>query len=358
MQHPGFYTRAGPFPLKAILDWTGDALPPAADPAMEIADIRPLEVAGPRDISFFDNAKYAAQFRATRAGACFVAERFAARAPAGTVALVTAEPYRSFARAMALFYPQAMRPLTATAQGWDGDRTIHPSALLEEGATVEPGAVIGAEARIGRGTTIAAGAVIGYRVHIGRDSFIGPGVHVTHALVGDRVILHAGVAVGQDGFGFAMGAKGHLKVPQIGRVIIQDDVEIGANSTIDRGTLSDTIIGEGTKIDNLVQVGHNVVIGRHCVIVAQCALAGSAELGDFVVMGGQAGVLGHLKVGHGAQIAGSSHVREDVPAGERWGGTPAKPVRNWFREITALKRLAERSVAGHTKDEAPRGEGG
>ena len=225
---------------------------------------------------------------------------------------------------------------------------MHPSARIEEGARIEAGAIIGREAQVGRGSTIAAGAVIGYRVTIGRGCYIGPGATVAHALVGDRVILHAGVRIGQDGFGFAMGAEGHLKVPQIGRVIIQDDVEIGANTTIDRGALKDTIIGEGTKIDNLVQIGHNVVIGRHCVIVAQVGISGSTELGDFVVMGGQSGVVGHVKIGAGAQIAGASHVKDDVPPGARMGGTPAVPLRDYARQIAILKRLAER---GTDKDE-------
>jgi len=156
------------------------------------------------------------------------------------------------------------------------------------------------------------------------------------------VTVHAGTAIGQDGFGFAMGRTGHLKVPQIGRVIVQDQVEIGANTTIDRGALRDTIIGEGTKIDNLVQIGHNVVIGRHCIIVSQTGISGSSELGDFVALGGQVGVVGHVKIGAGAQIAASSNVSGDIPPGVRWGGTPAKPMRLWFREITLLRQLAER----------------
>jgi UDP-3-O-[3-hydroxymyristoyl] glucosamine N-acyltransferase len=289
-----------------------------------------------------DNPRYLSLFATTAAGACLVAERFSGKAPPGTIALVTPEPYRAFARALALFYPDALKPKAAPGAPNGGASPIHPSARLEPGVTIEPGAVIGPEAAIGRGTTVAAGAVIGYRVHIGRDCYIGPNASVTHALIGNRVTIHAGAAIGQDGFGFAMGKTGHMKVPQIGRVILQDQVEIGANTTIDRGALRDTIIGEGTKIDNLVQIGHNVVIGRHCIIVAQTGISGSTELGDFVALGGQVGVVGHLKIGAGAQIAASSNVRGDVPPGARWGGTPAKPTRLWFRELTLLRKLAER----------------
>jgi UDP-3-O-[3-hydroxymyristoyl] glucosamine N-acyltransferase len=221
-----------------------------------------------------------------------------------------------------------------------GDPRVHPTARIEDGVRIEPGAVVGREAWIGAGTTIAANAVVGYRVTVGRNSYIGPAASAVHAMIGNGVIVHGGARIGQDGFGFAMGASGHLKVPQIGRVIIQDNVEIGANTAIDRGALKDTIIGEGTKIDNLVQIGHNVVIGRHCIIVGQVGIAGSAELGDFVVIGGQGGVAGHLKVGAGAQIAGASHVIADVPPNAKMAGTPAKPIRDWTRERVAVERLA------------------
>jgi UDP-3-O-[3-hydroxymyristoyl] glucosamine N-acyltransferase len=202
-------------------------------------------------------------------------------------------------------------------------------------------AIVGREARIGAGTTIAAGAVVGYRVFVGRNCYVGPGATVTHALIGDRVILHAGARIGQDGFGYAMSGEGHYKVPQVGRVIIGDDVEIGANSTIDRGFLMDTVIGEGTKIDNLVQIAHNVVIGCHCVIVSQSGIAGSAQLGDFVIMGAHSGVVEHVKIGDGAQIAGMAHVKDDVVAGARMGGTPARPFREWAREVAAIKQLGK-----------------
>ena len=344
MEHPGFFDRAGPFPISRIAEATGSSVPAGADGSLELIDVRPLSEAGPQHVTFLDNRKYLPLLAGTRAGACFVSPPFAGRVPASVVGLVSKAPYRAFALALKLFYPDALWPKVAGT----GREAIDPSAELEDGVVVEPGAIIGPQVKIGRGSRVAAGAVIGYRCTIGRGSYIGPNATVIHSLIGDRVILHAGVSIGQDGFGFAMGPQGHLKVPQIGRVIIQDDVEIGANTSIDRGALKDTIIGEGTKIDNLVQIGHNVVIGRHVVIVGQVGLSGSCELGDFVVIGGHAGVVGHVKVGAGVQIAGSSHVNEDIPAGARVGGTPAVPFRDWARQLAAIKRLGE--VHGHGHD--------
>jgi UDP-3-O-[3-hydroxymyristoyl] glucosamine N-acyltransferase len=198
--------------------------------------------------------------------------------------------------------------------------------------------------------------VIGPGVRIGRDCHIAAGATVIHALVGNRVILHPGVRVGQDGFGYLMSAKGHAKVPQIGRVVIQDDVEIGANTTVDRGANRDTIIGEGTKIDNQVQIGHNVVLGRHCVIVSQVGISGSATIGDFVVIGGQAGVNGHVTIGHGAQIAATASVKDDLAAGGRYGGAPARPIKEWYREEVALRRLARRAASPDRADDGEKRE--
>jgi UDP-3-O-[3-hydroxymyristoyl] glucosamine N-acyltransferase len=160
------------------------------------------------------------------------------------------------------------------------------------------------------------------------------------ALIGDRVVIHPGARIGQDGFGYLPGKSGHLKVPQICRVIVQDDVEIGAGATIDRGASRDTMIGEGTRIDNLVQIAHNVSIGRHCLIAGQAGISGSVTLGDHVMLGGQVGIADHLTIGDGAKIAAAAGVMHDVPAGERWVGAPAKPVREFFREVATLKRLA------------------
>jgi UDP-3-O-[3-hydroxymyristoyl] glucosamine N-acyltransferase len=261
--------------------------------------------------------------------------------------LCAREPYRAFVEVACLLYPDALRPSSLfEAAGVAATATIHPSARLENQVTVEPGAVIGPRAEIGAGTLVGAGAVIGPNVHIGRDSAIGAHCTIAHALIGDRVILHPGCRIGQDGFGYLPGASGHRKVPQIGRVIIQDSVEIGANTTIDRGGMRDTVIGEGTKIDNLVQIGHNVTIGRHCVLAAQAGISGSAVIGDGVMMGGQAGVADHVTLGAGTALGAKSGVMRDTPPGARWIGLPAKPVKQFFREVAAIERLARQGKAG------------
>lgn len=341
MSEPNFFEFPRNVLLEDIASWA-EAEIHRGDGSLEITSVAPLENANPGSLVFFDNTAYLKQLDETTAAACLVNTRHKDKVPDGVAVLVCSDAYRSWAKVLAKLYPEAMVPHDHGTTSVSDRAAIDPSASLESNVTVEPGVVIGAEAEIGEGTVVRANAVIGKGVKIGRDCVIGPNSTVQHSILGNRVYLHPGVCCGQDGFGYAMGPQGHLKVPQIGRVIIQDDVEVGANTTIDRGANRDTIIGEGTKIDNQVQVGHNVVVGRHCVIVSQVGLSGSCTLEDFVAIGGQSGVRGHMTVGMGAQVAAVSSVNSDLAPGGRYGGTPAKPVKQWFREVAAVRKLAER----------------
>lgn len=343
MSDPVFFRRADTVSVGEIIELTGAKPLREADLSVQIEAVVPLDQGVPGTLVFLDNPKYADDVRQTRASVCLVAQRYAELVPDATIALVTAEPYAACAKVSARLYPDSLQPGSAFGNtGISPGAYIHPEARLEDGVTVDPGAVIGPRAEIGEGTIIGANAVIGPDVRIGRHCSIGPQSTILFALIGDRVIIHPGVRIGQDGFGFAMSPRGHLKVPQIGRVIIQNDVEIGANTTIDRGANRDTVVGEGTKIDNLVQIAHNVTIGRHCVIVSQVGISGSTDLGDFVAAGGQAGITGHLKIGMGAQIGAQSGVMTNVPAGAKFGGSPAKPMREFMREVATLSQIANR----------------
>ena len=311
------------------------------DPAdRRIKNIAPLDTAGPSDISFLDNSKYLSDAAATRAGACLVGPRFVGSVPPGIVVLETAHPYPAFVAVTRKLFPDMLRPSSLFGtEGRAPSAQVHPTARLEAGVTVDPLAVIGPRAEIGAGTLIGPGAVIGPGVHIGRDSAIGANASILCALIGDRVIIHPGARIGQDGFGYLPSAKGFQKIPQTRRVIVQDDVEIGANATIDRGASRDTVIGEGSKIDNLVQIGHNTRIGRHCVIVSQTGISGSVTVEDFVTMAGQVGVADHLKIGAFAVLGAKSGVMSNVPAKARWGGFPARPAREWLKGVAIVRRM-------------------
>jgi UDP-3-O-[3-hydroxymyristoyl] glucosamine N-acyltransferase len=352
MAQPTFFQKPSPTTLADVAALAKATLADPSRGGQQIRGLASLDEAGPRHLTFFDNLKYADQLAATKAGACLVSDRFAARVPDHVAVLKAAQPFRAFVRIAREWHGDALRP-----QSWVGNDGIAPSAIidptarLEDGVVVDPLAVIGPEVEIGAGTVIGAAAVIGPGVKIGRDCNVGAHCAIQVALIGNNVLIHPGCSIGQDGYGFVFfGPEGHLKVPQTGRVLIQNDVEIGAGTTIDRGSLRDTVIGEGTKIDNQVQIGHNVTIGRHCLLAAQIGLAGSLTIGDNVSIGARAGLNNHITIGDGAQIAATSGVMDDIPANQRWGGHIARPAKQWFREVKTLERLARESSA-HLKGE-------
>ena len=288
--------------------------------------------AQPGDLTFAENEEFLARAEQSAASAVIVAGTLSSP---GKVLIRVANVRVAFAKALALFFPEASLP-----PGVHPSAVVAPSAQVDPAAYIGPNCVIGARARIGPGSVLHAGDFVGDDCQLGAGSVLFPNVTLyPRTELGQRVRIHSGTVIGADGFGYVLDAGVHRKVPQIGNVILGDDVEIGANVTIDRGALKATVIGRGTKIDNLVQIGHNVQIGEHCLIISQAGIAGSSELGDYVILAGQSGIGGHLKVGSRVTVSAQSGVMHNIPAGEKWLGSPAQPDKQTKRQMLAIQHL-------------------
>ncbi len=333
---PRFHPLAGPLTLGEAAAIAGGEL--RGDAARLVTGVGPLDAAGKAEISFLDNRRYASQLAATRAGAVVLPPDFANRVPESCAAIITKQPYLGFARIAARLYPRpAPRP------GIHPSAVVDPSAVIGAGTEIGPLAVIGAGAEIGSDCVIGPHAVIGDGVVLGEGCRVMAHASVSHCIAGRFVVLHPGVRIGQEGFGFAVTPEGRFEtMPQLGRVILEDFVEVGANSCVDRGSQGDTVLGAGTRLDNLVQIAHNVRTGCGCVIVAQVGVAGSVTLGHGVQLAGQSGVAGHLSLGDRARVGAQAGVMNDVPAGADVVGSPAWPARETLRAFAALRKLGQK----------------
>lgn len=350
MEHNWFFPPHDGIRLDDLASRLGAELLDASASDRLVRNVSPVYRAKEGDLCYLLSRKNRSELDSCEASAILCDGALASLVPKHIPVLQTARAHMAFALAGEILHPAAMRPAQVTSEpdGISAHAYVDPTARLEAGVVVEAMAVIGADVEIGEGTRIGPGVVIGQGVRIGRDCTIAAGARIQCSLIGNRVILHPGACIGQDGFGYGPSPKGGMiKIVQIGRVIIQDDVEIGANTTIDRGTMDDTVIGEGTKIDNQVQIGHNVRVGRHCGIVSKVGIAGSTRIGDGVMIGGATGVNGHITIGDGVQIAAMSGVVADIPPGERYGGIPARPMRDFLRDVAEMTaRMNNRKKTG------------
>jgi UDP-3-O-[3-hydroxymyristoyl] glucosamine N-acyltransferase len=337
MADPRFFRNAGPFRLGELAELTGSRLSENADADALIHDVAPLDVATREDVSFLDNPKYLGAFMASHAGTCFVHPKHAEKVPSDRSLLLNENPYLAYAQTATHFYPACV-----TSGEISPKAHIDPTATLGEGCEIAAGASISKHVIVGNHVIIGPNAVLCDGVTVGDGSRIGANATLSHTLVGKRAIIHPGVCIGQDGFGFAKSDHGAIKVPQLGRVLIEDDVEIGAGTCIDRGAGPDTIIGMGSKIDNLVQIGHNVRVGRFSIIVSQAGISGSTEIGDGTTIAGQVGIAGHLKIGRGATLAAKAGVHSNIPDGAIYGGFPAVPIMEWRRQAATLSMLTKK----------------
>jgi UDP-3-O-[3-hydroxymyristoyl] glucosamine N-acyltransferase len=335
-----FFRRSGPFALSQIAAHVGGELAEGAPMDFMVRGVAPLENAEAGDISIFSEAKWAGDLETTGASVIVTNERLSGRVPAGKWTLIVTDPRYAFAKIGHLIHP-----------GPEPVAGVDPTAKIGRGTQIEPGVVIRANVVIGARCLIDCNAVIGDGVIMGDDCRVGANTLVTHTIMADRVRIFPNSTVGGEGFGFVAGAEGPIRVAQLGRVMLHNDVRIGANCSVDRGAMGDTVIGNGTVLDNLIHIGHNVQIGRYCALAAQTGIAGSTTVGDFVMMGGQVGISDHRTIGSAVRLAAKSGVIHDVPSGQTWGGYPAVPVRIWHRQTlatsgggrTARKKNAEPS---------------
>lgn len=337
-----FHRFAGPIALGALLTQAGrgDLAELVSDASRVVTGVSELDLAGPGDLALAAQPGYAEDLRRTAADIVLVSAALRDDAPAGSTVVVAEKPHNLFADILDILYPSSTRSVIASGRDDLG------APIFERDVTLGTNVVVGPGVEIGRGTVIGANTVIGAGVTIGRNCTIAANCTIDCAHLGNEVVLHSGVRIGTEGFGWLDFGQSNRKIPQLGRVIIQDRVEIGANSTIDRGALGDTVLGEGTKVDNLVQIGHNCRIGRNCLIAAMSGLSGSTILGDGVLMGGGVGTSGHLTIGAGSVIHGRAAVTKDWPPGSKLAGAPAQDIRDFWRELATMRKLSKGEKRG------------
>lgn len=338
MSDTRFFKKPKPLSLADLAKISGADLYGDCDPEVMMSDVAPIQTATENNVSFIDNKKYIDEFSKSKAGACFVSPDNVDKAPKGMSLLVSKHPYKAYAKAAQKFYPEP---------SWDKSYIadtafIHPTAKIGSQCIIDHNVYIGRNVEIENNSWIRPNTVIGHGCVIGENTIIGSNSSLSNSIVGSGCRFLPGVRIGQDGFGFAIDPAGHVPVPQLGRVIIGDRVYVGSNTTIDRGAGPDTEIGDGTMIDNLVQIGHNVKIGKFCIIVSQVGISGSTVIEDYAVLAGQVGVAGHITVGRGARVAAQSGIMRDVPAGAEVMGSPAVPLREKFKQIAMVANLAKK----------------
>lgn len=337
-----FHRFAGPATISAILTALGrhELLSDVTEPGFTLSGVTDLELAGPGDLALAAHTDYVEELRRTSAGLVIVLPALREMVPPSSLALVSDKPHHLFAEMLDQLYPSSTRAVIAHGRDDLG------APVFERDVSVGSNVVIGPGVEIGRGTVIGANTVIGAGVTIGRNAVIAANCTIDCAHIGNEAVIHSGVRIGTEGFGWLDLGVSNRKVPQLGRVLIQDRVEIGANSTIDRGALGDTMIGEGSKIDNLVHIGHNCRIGRNCLIAAMTGLSGSTIVGDGVLMGGGVGTSGHLTIGAGSVIHGRAAVTKNWPPGSKLAGAPAQDIRDFWSEIATMRKLSKGDKRG------------